>query len=144
MPGENDFELWLGHVGADRGVTGRLARARRLGSAGSARGRRFTGAAIGRGSSVGRVLGASDRFASLRVRRVVVKARIVKLGGKGMAAAAHLRYLQRDGVTRTGERGALWLRRGSCRWQASSSAGRAIATSSASSSRPRMAGSMRT
>lgn len=108
MPGEDDFELWLGHVGTDRGVTGRLARARRLGSAGSARGRRFTGAAIGRGSSVGRVLGASDRFAGLRARRVVVKARILKLGGKGMAAAAHLRYLQRDGVTRTSERGALY------------------------------------
>jgi type IV secretory pathway VirD2 relaxase len=108
MPGEDDFELWLGHVGADRGVTGRLARARRLGSAGSARGRRFTGAAIGRGSGVGRVLGASDRFAGLRGRRVVVKARIVKLGGKGMAAAAHLRYLQRDGVTRTSERGTLY------------------------------------
>jgi type IV secretory pathway VirD2 relaxase len=108
MPGEDDFELWLGHVGADRGVTGRLARARRLGSAGSARGRRFIGAAIGRGSGVGRVLGASDRFAGLRARQVVVKARIVKLGGKGMAAAAHLRYLQRDGVTRTSERGALY------------------------------------
>lgn len=40
--------------------------------------------------------------------RVVVKARIVKLGGKGMAAAAHLRYLQRDGTTREGERGALY------------------------------------
>ncbi|HEY9553502.1 relaxase/mobilization nuclease RlxS, partial [Allosphingosinicella sp.] len=42
-------------------------------------------------------------------RRVVVKARIVKLGGKGQAAAlAHLRYLQRDGTTREGERGTLY------------------------------------
>jgi type IV secretory pathway VirD2 relaxase len=40
---------------------------------------------------------------------VVVKSRIVKLG-KGMAAAAHLRYLQRDGTTRDGERGSLYGR----------------------------------
>jgi type IV secretory pathway VirD2 relaxase len=37
---------------------------------------------------------------------VVVKARLVRLGGKRTdAAAAHLRYLQRDGTTREGERG---------------------------------------
>jgi len=40
---------------------------------------------------------------------VVVKSRIVKLG-RGMAAAAHLRYLQRDGTTREGERGSLYGR----------------------------------
>ncbi len=74
----------------------------------SARGRRFTGAAIGRGAGVGRVLGTSQRMSGVRGRRVIVKARIVKLGGKGMAAAAHLRYLQRDGTTREGERGALY------------------------------------
>ena len=42
-------------------------------------------------------------------RRVIVKARIVKLGAKGLAnATAHLRYLQRDGTTREGERGELY------------------------------------
>jgi type IV secretory pathway VirD2 relaxase len=42
------------------------------------------------------------------MRRVVVKARIVKLrlGSKG--AAAHLRYLQRDGTDREGEKGRLY------------------------------------
>jgi type IV secretory pathway VirD2 relaxase len=42
------------------------------------------------------------------MRRVVVKARItrVKLGSR--AAAAHVRYLQRDGTTRDGERGRLY------------------------------------
>jgi type IV secretory pathway VirD2 relaxase len=42
------------------------------------------------------------------MRRVVVKARIVrlKLGSKG--ADAHLRYLQRDGMNREGERGRLY------------------------------------
>ncbi|MBZ9649731.1 hypothetical protein K9B33_19520 [Sphingobium sp. 3R8] len=108
MP-DDDFELWLGRIGAkDRSVGQTLARARRAGGMASAKGRRFTGAAIGRGAGVGRVLGASQRMSGLRARRVVVKARIVKLGGKGMAAAAHLRYLQRDGTTREGERGALY------------------------------------
>jgi type IV secretory pathway VirD2 relaxase len=38
-----------------------------------------------------------------------VKARIVRLAGKGArAAVAHLRYLQRDGTTRDGERGTLY------------------------------------
>ena len=109
MPGDDDFQLWLGRIGAqDRSVGQTLARARRAGGVASASGRRFTGAAIGRGAGVGRVLGKSQRMSGLRARRVVVKARIVKLGGKGMAAAAHLRYLQRDGTTREGERGALY------------------------------------
>ena len=60
--------------------------------------------------------GSSGRF---RSRRVVVKARVVKLAGKGKggrgpkmrgtvsagAVGAHLRYLERDGVTRDGEKG---------------------------------------
>jgi type IV secretory pathway VirD2 relaxase len=44
-----------------------------------------------------------------RARRVVVKARVVKMRGAGSKAAyAHLRYLQRDGVTLDGERGRLY------------------------------------
>ncbi len=44
-----------------------------------------------------------------RARRVVVKARVVKLRGAGSKAAlAHLRYLQRDGATLDGERGRLY------------------------------------
>jgi len=43
----------------------------------------------------------------VRARRVMVKARVVKLSGSKAlgAAGAHLRYLQRDGVTREGEQG---------------------------------------
>jgi type IV secretory pathway VirD2 relaxase len=43
----------------------------------------------------------------VRARRVMVKARVVKLSGvkAAGAAAAHLRYLQRDGVSRDGEQG---------------------------------------
>src|SRR3546814_13679964 len=45
----------------------------------------------------------------LRSRRGVVKTRLVKLAGKGLgAAAAHLRYIQRDGVTREGQPGELY------------------------------------
>jgi type IV secretory pathway VirD2 relaxase len=70
--------------------------------------------ARGRGSKLARV-GASysgwsiDRISGMRVRarRVMVKARVVKLSGaKAVGAAqAHLRYLQRDGVSREGEHG---------------------------------------
>jgi type IV secretory pathway VirD2 relaxase len=50
--------------------------------------------------------GTGMRF---RARRVVVKARVVKMrGSDNQAASAHLRYLQRDGVTRDGERGRLY------------------------------------
>jgi type IV secretory pathway VirD2 relaxase len=50
-----------------------------------------------------------DRISGMRVRarRVTVKARFVKLSGAKAAGAAqaHLRYLQRDGVSREGEQG---------------------------------------
>lgn len=50
-----------------------------------------------------------DRISCMRVRarRVMVKARVVKLAGTKTAGAAqaHLRYLQRDGVSRDGELG---------------------------------------
>ncbi|RAZ72885.1 relaxase/mobilization nuclease RlxS [Mesorhizobium atlanticum] len=70
---------------------------------------RFTGSRTGRGGAAAAILGSRDRHAAFRQRRVVVKARVVKLAGKGVdGARAHLRYLQRDGVTREGEPGALY------------------------------------
>jgi type IV secretory pathway VirD2 relaxase len=69
----------------------------------------FHGSQIGRGASIGRVLASRDRYAAFRGRRVTVKARIVKLAGNGVKGAlAHLRYIQRDGVTRDGEPGRLY------------------------------------
>ncbi len=69
--------------------------------------RRFDGSRIGRGAGVGRVL--ADRHAAFRSRRVVIKARIAKIAPRGLKAAGlHLRYLQRDGVTREGEPGKLY------------------------------------
>ena len=83
------------------------------GGAGGTRKSRFTGSRIGRGAGVGRVLANRDRYAAFRQRRVIIKSRIAKLAGKGMAkgmesARAHLRYIQRDGVTREGEPGELY------------------------------------
>ncbi|MDG4882015.1 relaxase/mobilization nuclease RlxS [Mesorhizobium sp. WSM4884] len=73
------------------------------------RGGRFTGSRAGRGGAAAALLKSRDRYAAFRLRRVVVKARVVKLAGKGSdGARAHLRYLQRDGVTRDGESGQLY------------------------------------
>ena len=71
--------------------------------------RRFDGSRIGRGASTGRLLSSRDRFAGLRDRRAIVKTRLVRLGAKGLPGArAHLRYIQRDGVTREGSPGELY------------------------------------
>jgi len=79
------------------------------GSAMTGRRSRFDGSRIGRGSGVGRVLGSRDHYAAFRARRVIIKSRIVKLAGKGYAAArAHMRYIERDGTTRDGGRGQLY------------------------------------
>ena len=65
---------------------------------------------IGRGQAVADRLkqAASERGPYARMRRVVVKARIVRLKVSSRAADAHVRYLQRDGTTRDGERGRLY------------------------------------
>ncbi|WP_066810223.1 relaxase/mobilization nuclease RlxS [Sphingomonas asaccharolytica] len=76
---------------------------------GTIRNRRFDGSRIGRGASIGRLLSGRDRLARFRARRAVVKTRLVRLGAKGLQAArAHLRYIQRDGVTREGAPGELY------------------------------------
>ena len=83
----------------------------RGGAGKAARKSRFTGSRIGRGAGIGRLLASRDGYRGAGRRRVIVKASIVRLAGKGSsAAAAHLRYLQRDGTTREGERGALYGR----------------------------------
>jgi type IV secretory pathway VirD2 relaxase len=70
----------------------------------------------GRCSRIGRGQAAADRLKRMgvergpgaRMRRVVVKARIVRLKVGSRAADAHVRYLQRDGTTRDSERGRLY------------------------------------
>ncbi len=115
--GDDDFEPKLGRIRPNSTSRERSYLQRVLHSAAKAGGRRgrsnrgFNGSRVGRGAGIARVLGAREGSAALRARRVVVQARIVKLAGKGLAnARAHLRYIQRDGVTRNGERGELYDR----------------------------------
>ncbi|MEP9358751.1 hypothetical protein [Sphingomonas sp. KR3-1] len=86
-----------------------LAAARLAGNKTGVVGRRFDGSRIGRGASMGRLLSSRDRLAGFHSRRAIVKTRLVRLAGKGAGAArAHLRYIQRDGVTREGNPGELY------------------------------------
>src|SRR5260370_29164485 len=82
---------------------------RRPGSA-SARPRKGRCSRIGRGQAVADRLKrmAAERGPDARMRRVVVKARIVRLKVGSRAADAHVRYLQREGTTHDGERGRLY------------------------------------
>ncbi len=110
----DEFEPHLGKIGARRASRERSYLQRVLHAATLAGGRatrvsKFQGNRIGRGSGIGRVLSSHDRYGAFRQRRVVTKSRIAKLAGKGLAAAkAHLRYIQRDGVTREGQPGELY------------------------------------
>ncbi|WP_265519111.1 relaxase/mobilization nuclease RlxS [Nitratireductor luteus] len=115
MPDDDDFKPKLGRPRANGSKAGRkflhqvLAASNLAKGGGDARKPLFTGARIGRGVGAGRVLASRDRYAAFRQRRVIIKSRIVKLADKGMdGARAHLRYIQRDGVTREGEPGQLY------------------------------------
>ena len=67
---------------------------------------RFTGARIGRGRAQGSIAALRGGGAG---RRVIVKTRVVRLKGGDLGAArTHLRYVQRDGVTREGQPGRLY------------------------------------
>ena len=113
MADDDDFKPKLGKIRSRGSKSGRKFLHRVLAASNLARGgggkSNFSGSRIGRGAGVGRVLASRDRYAAFRQRRVIIKSRIVKLAGKGMnGARAHLRYIQRDGVTREGERGDLY------------------------------------
>src|SRR5262245_17227918 len=93
----------LGRSGGQRKPTGRFnARGR---------GREAAAALQGHGgweSASGEPWTGGMRY---RARRVIVKARVVKLNGvEGQAIAAHLRYLQREGVTTDGQHGQAYSR----------------------------------
>lgn len=113
--GEDDFEPRLGRLRSQGGKAARKylqrvlhATARTGGTRPRAKG--FNGSRIGRGAVTARLLGGRDRFAAYRQRRVMVKHRIIAMDKpRSMdAAQAHLRYIQRDGVTRDGEPGRLY------------------------------------
>jgi hypothetical protein len=112
---EGDFEPRLGRMRSIGSRRGRKYLHRVIAATARAGGppifgrRRFDGSRMGRGGAVAALLTSRGRSSSVQTRRAVVKTRLVRLGGKGVAAArAHLRYVQRDGVSRDGERGALY------------------------------------
>lgn len=109
---DDEFDVKLGRIGNRRakGATSYLRRVRQEAAkagAGARAGSSFTGGRIGRGRAQGVVLAGRGR--SKGQRRVVIKARIVRIKSGDLGAVrAHLRYVQRDGVTREGEPGELY------------------------------------
>lgn len=111
----HDFTPKLGRIGwksgtrLDRYINKVMRAAHAAGHVASGGRRGFSGARIGRGAAFGTLAGAGLYPGG--PRRVVVKGRIAKLkrGDLG-AACAHLRYIQRDGVTPEGEAGQLYGR----------------------------------
>ncbi len=77
---------------------------------GGHRAARGPGVQRGRGAAFvrARTLSGGWRHSAPGMRRVVVKTRYVQQAGKNRKAAAHLRYIQRDGTSRDGERGRLY------------------------------------
>ena len=111
----NSFTPKLGRIGWKRGTRpdryiNQVMRAAHV--AGHVHGKtrsNFNGSRIGRGSAFGTLAGAGPYAGGNR--RVIVKARITKLRSGNLGAArAHLRYIQRDGVTPEGEEGKLYGR----------------------------------
>jgi len=84
-----------------------LAAAQRAGGMISRRGNLSSGSRsrFGRGR---RASVQANRLLTARTRGVVVKARVVRLGGRNAPLATHLTYLRRDGVTRDGDKARLF------------------------------------
>lgn len=97
MDRDDGFEPRVGRIGRDgravslgRDFRNRFIKTRNLARGGKAVGSKpssFTGARLGRGSGAGAVLVSRAGAGGVRGRRVMVKARIVKLAGKGKGAA---------------------------------------------------------
>ncbi|MDX8456775.1 relaxase/mobilization nuclease RlxS [Mesorhizobium sp. VK9D] len=111
---DDEFRPKLGKIGsrgskAGKRYAGQVRAAINRAGGKPSRGGRFTGSRTGRGGAAAALLKSRDRYAAFRQRRVVVKARVVRLAGKGVdGARVHLRYLQRGGVTRENEAGELY------------------------------------
>jgi type IV secretory pathway VirD2 relaxase len=109
----NSFTPKLGRIGwkqgtrLDRYVNQVMRAAHSAGYQSGATKSSFTGKRMGRGNAFGTLAAAG--FYPGGQRRAIVKARISKLKAGDLGAArAHLRYIQRDGVTPEGEPGQLY------------------------------------
>lgn len=97
---------WKGGARLDRYVNRVMRAAHKAGHLATS-GSSFSGSRSARGAAFGTLAGAG--FVPSGRRRVVVKARITKLKPGDLGAArAHLRYIQRDGVTPEGKPGRLY------------------------------------
>ncbi|WP_404926524.1 relaxase/mobilization nuclease RlxS [Mesorhizobium sp. ORM16] len=111
---DDEFRPKLGKIGsrgskAGKRFAGQVRAAINRAGGRPQRGGRFVGSRTGRGGATAALLKSRDRHAAFRQRRVVIKARVVKLSGKSAdGPRAHLRYIQRDGVTRDGAPGELY------------------------------------
>ncbi|WP_028349836.1 relaxase/mobilization nuclease RlxS [Bradyrhizobium murdochi] len=109
---DDEFEVKLGRIGnrKARRATSYLRRVRQAAEKAGARSQcksNFSGGRISRGYAQGAML--AGRARAKGQRRVVIKARIVRIKtGDPGAIRAHLRYVQRDGVTRDGDPGELY------------------------------------
>jgi type IV secretory pathway VirD2 relaxase len=114
MTAGDDFEPKLGKIRGSEPKVAKSFRSKVLHATRRAGGSNFRSKSASSASKFGRGAGAGHVLKTLpsktaRHRRVVVKARFVKLAGKGLqAASAHLKYIQRDGVTREGQKGELY------------------------------------
>lgn len=113
MTRDDDFQVRLGRIRSKRVQRTRPFIAQALAAAQQAGGRlSLSGRIVSpRGSTFGRGRSASvraNRLLTSRSRGAVVKARVVRQSGRGAPLRRHVDYLQREGVTRDGEKGRLF------------------------------------
>lgn len=113
MSGEDDFRIRPGRIRSTRAQSVRpfisqaIAAAQRAGGSVSRKGKIGPGnrSRFGRGQ---RAAVQANRLLTARSRGAVVKARVVRHGGRNAPLATHLSYLRREGVTRDGEKAPLF------------------------------------
>ncbi|MCP3404771.1 VirD2 family relaxase/mobilization nuclease [Bradyrhizobium sp. CCGB01] len=113
MTDENEFRIRPGRIRSTSAQRARpfiaqaLAAAQRAGGSVSRQGKIGSGARsrFGRGQ---RASIQANRLITARSRGAVIKARVVRHGGRNAPLATHLNYLRRDGVTRDGEKARLF------------------------------------
>lgn len=113
MTKDDDFQIRPGRIRSSRSQRARpfiaqaLAAAQRAGGGISRNGaaRPQHGSRFGRGR-VATV--RANRMLNSRSRGAMIKARVVRHGGRNMTLAGHLGYLRREGVTRDGEKARLF------------------------------------
>ncbi|BAI99133.1 type VI secretion protein [Sphingobium sp. TA15] len=113
MSVEDDFRIRPGRIRSTKAQQARpfiaqaLAAAQKAGGSVSRKGKIGPGnrSRFGRGQ---RAAVQANRFLTARSRGAVIKARVVRSGGRSAPLATHLGYLRREGVTRDGEKARLF------------------------------------